>query len=218
MVDFAKARVTMVDNQVRPSDVTEFAVVQALLDVPRERFVPAGAQALAYIDDDIALDDKGRALTKPAVFAKLVQLAAIEPHDVVLIVGAATGYGAAVIARLASSVVALEEDADLAARASTNLEALAVENVAVVTGALTAGYKKEAPYDVVFVDGAIESVPAALTDQLRDQGRLVAIVGQGRAADAMIYQKSGSDVAGRSAFNAAARSLPGFARPKTFVF
>ena len=138
MVDFAKARVTMVDNQVRPSDVTDFAVIEALLRVPRERFVPARAEALAYIDEDITLDDKGRALTKPAVFAKLVQLAAIEPHHVVLVVGAATGYGAAVVSRLASSVVALEEDAALATRAGGNLEALAVDNVAVVTGPLAA--------------------------------------------------------------------------------
>ena len=218
MVDFAKARVMMVDNQVRPSDVTDLSIVQALLEVPRERFVPTRAQALAYIDEDIALNDQGRALTKPAVFAKLVQLAAIEPTDVVLIVGAATGYGAAILSRLASSVVALEEDADLAARASKTLESLAVENVAVVTGPLIAGYAKEAPYDVVFVDGAVEVMPPALTDQLRDQGRLVAIVGYGRAADAMIYRKTGSDVSGRSAFNAAARPLPGFARPKAFVF
>jgi len=210
--------VTMVDNQVRPSDVTDFAVIGALLEVPRERFVPARAQPLAYIDEDIALDDKGRALMKPAVFAKLVQLAAIEPHHVVLLVGATTGYGAAIIARLSSSVVALEDDAGLAARASANLEALGVDNVAIVSGPLAAGYPKEAPYDVILVDGAIETVPSALTDQLRDQGRLVAIVGTGRAAEAMVYQKSGKEVAGRSAFNAAARPLPGFAAPKAFVF
>jgi protein-L-isoaspartate(D-aspartate) O-methyltransferase len=145
-------------------------------------------------------------------------LAAIQPQDIVLVVGAATGYGAAVVSRLASSVVALEEDAALAARAGTNLEALSVENVAVVTGPLAAGYAKEAPYDVILIDGAVETVPTALTDQLRDQGRLIAIVGAGRAADAMIYQKTGTEVSGRSAFNAAARPLPGFAKPKAFVF
>ncbi len=131
---------------------------------------------------------------------------------------AASGYSAAVLARLAGSVVALESDADLAAQASETLVELGIDNAAVVTGPLDAGYPSEGPYDVIVVGGAVEVVPEALLDQLKDGGRLVAVVGYGRAASATLFTRSGDDIGSRVAFDADVRPLPGFRKPKAFVF
>jgi protein-L-isoaspartate(D-aspartate) O-methyltransferase len=223
MDDFTTARTKMVDNQLRTQSVTDYEVLAAMGTVPREQFLPPASRPLAYIDSDLALTAAGpdgpvRYMMEPAPLARLVQLAEVGKSDVVLVVGCGTGYSAAVLARLADSVVALEQDTDLAARASETLTDLGVDNVAVVTGSLEAGYPSEAPYDVIFVDGAVEVVPAALTDQLKDGGRLVAVVGYGRSAAATIFRRSGGDVGSRVAFDADVQPLPGFRRPKAFVF
>ncbi|MCA1296943.1 protein-L-isoaspartate O-methyltransferase family protein [Stappia indica] len=220
MGDFDQARTHMVDNQLRTNDVTDLRVLDAMEAIPRERFVPASKRCIAYSDQDIAVSGEGatRYLMKPHVFAKMVQLADISENDVVLSVGCATGYSVAVLSRLAGSVVGLEEDAPTAEAASALLVELGIENAAILDGALATGGAAEGPYDVILVDGAVEDLPETLTAQLKDGGRLVVIEGQGGAAVVKLYTRSGDVVSGRFAFNASAHLLPGFARPKAFVF
>jgi protein-L-isoaspartate(D-aspartate) O-methyltransferase len=212
-MDFTAARTKMVDNQLRTENVTDYDVLAAMGAVPREQFLPPASRALAYIDSDLAVtaatpEAPARYMMEPAPLARLVQLAEVGTADVALVVGCGTGYAAAVLARLANSVVALEQDVELAAQASETLAELGVDNVAVVTGALEAGYPSEAPYDVVFVDGAVEVLPATLLDQLKDGGRLVAVVGYGRSAAATLFRRSGTEIGSRVAFDADVQPLP----------
>ncbi len=221
--DFAKQRAGMVDGQLRTTDVTDSALLSVMGAVPRELFVAEVHRPLAYIDEDLEItpaDDRGpaRYLMEPSPFARLVQLANVRPGDRVLDVGCGTGYSAAVFSGLAGSVVALESDAELLARARANLATLGVGNVALVEGALRDGWGKNAPYDVIFVGGAAEDVPAALAAQLAEGGRLVAVVGHGNAAAARLYVKDQGDVTGRRVFNAAVKPLPGFEKEAVFEF
>ncbi|HEY7247362.1 MAG TPA: protein-L-isoaspartate O-methyltransferase [Xanthobacteraceae bacterium] len=222
MTDFTAARRSMVDGQVRTSDVTDLRLIAALLEVPREHFVPRADAALAYLDRDIPLRapgvSPGRYLLKPMVLAKMVQAANVRATDHVLDVGCTTGYSAALLGRLAGSVVALEEDPALAAAATENLKQLGSGKVEAVKGPLAQGFAPRAPYDLVFLDGASEIEPRSLFAQLRDQGRLVAVVGRPPAARAMLYRSVGADVSGWPVFDAAAPVLPGFAAPVEFVF
>lgn len=217
MTDFEAARTKMVDNQIRTTDVTAHSVLQAFLTVPREAFVPDQMKPLAYIDEDLQIAP-GRFIMEASPLAKLLQLAEITRNDIVLEIGCGSGYAAALLSMLAGSVVAIESDEALAARATATLSELGYDNVAVVTGALEAGYPAEAPYDVVFVNGAVEEVPTALIDQLREGGKLVAVVGYGNAARATVYIKSAGAYSKAAYFNAAVKPLPGFRRAEAFVF
>lgn len=217
MIDYKAARTKMVDNQIRTTDVTSHAVLDAFLTVAREEFVPEAAKPLAYIDNDIELAP-GRYLMEPSPLAKLIQLAEVGEDDVVLEVGCGTGYASAILSRLGASVVALESDAALAATASETLARLGCDNVAVVTGALEQGYAAEAPYDVIFVHGAVELVPDALFAQLRDGGRLVVVEGYGNASQARLYIKEGGKTSERIVFNTSVKPLPGFRKAREFVF
>lgn len=221
--DFAELRTKMVDGQLRTTDVTDSAILDAMLSVPREDFVDGKRRPLAYIDEDILIAAAGRGsparyLMEPSPFARLLQLAAIVPSDHVLDVGTGTGYPAAVLSRLAATVVALESDAALAARARAALAANGAANVTVVEGRLADGHAAAAPYDAIVVEGAVESLPDALTAQLRQGGRLVVVEGHGNAGVARLYLKSGHTVTGRRAFNAAVKPLPGFERTPAFEF
>jgi protein-L-isoaspartate(D-aspartate) O-methyltransferase len=223
MNDFASARSTMVDTQIRTEGVTDRAVLGAFGEVPRESFLSGSLRPFAYSDDDILVkeasgDSPARYLMRPAALARLIQAADIDRSDFVLIVGCPTGYAAAVVARLAGSVVALESDGQLAAKASETLIELATDNVAVVTGPLEAGYPSEGPYDVILLAGAVEVIPQSLFEQLKQRGRLVGVVGYGRAAPAMIYTHTDDDFGGRPIFDAHVPPLPGFRKPKSFVF
>jgi protein-L-isoaspartate(D-aspartate) O-methyltransferase len=224
MIDFAEARRMMVDGQVRTSDVTDLRVLAAMLDVPRERFVPPDKQALAYLDLDVPVlpgvgGRRPRCLLKPMVLAKLVQAADIRGTDHILDVGCATGYASAVLARLGQSVVALEEDAQLARAAKLALAEAGARNVTVVTGPLPQGAPDRAPYDVIMLDGASEVAPQMLLAQLNDGGRLVCVLSQGPIGKATIYRRSGAGhVGAQPLFDAAAPLLPGFAKPAEFVF
>lgn len=223
MTDFKAARLNMVESQVRCNAVTDTRVIQAVSDIPRERFVPQSCQGYAYMDEDLKIADGGheggaRYLMEPRVFGKLVQLAEVDSSDLVLDIGSGTGYSAAVLARLGSAVVSLECDEDLAKRASTTLNDLGIDNAAVVTGTLEQGYADQAPYDVIFFNGSVEEVPEAILDQLKDDGRLVAVVGDETAGSAMVFVRAGDDVSGRKAFDALVQPLPGFQREKSFVF
>lgn len=218
-VDFAELRTKMVDSQVRTTDVTSLPLISAMLTVPREAFVPESRRTLAYIDDDILLDaERGRYLMEPSPFAKLVQLADVGFHDKVLDVGAGTGYSAAVLSLLAQSVTALESDDVLAERAKASLAGLGYGNVKVVCGPLQAGHESGAPYDVILVEGSVDTLPDALLAQLAEGGRLAVIEGRGHAGAARLYTKSGGVATGRRAFNAAVKPLPGFERIPAFEF
>lgn len=221
-IDYTGQRVKMVDCQVRTTDVTDLAIISAMLDIPREEFVPARSKPLAYIDEDIALTEHGagprRFLMESSPFAKLVQLAEIKPTDVVLDVGCATGYSSAVLSRLSSQVIAVESDSELARIATEKLAELGCDNVAVVEAALQEGCAAEAPYDVIILEGSVSAVPQSLFDQLKEEGRLVVVEGFGNAGKARIYLKTGSKVTGRYAFNAAIKPLPGFEIARGFEF
>ncbi|MBD8875713.1 protein-L-isoaspartate O-methyltransferase family protein [Roseibium polysiphoniae] len=219
MTDFAQSRRKMVDNQLRTNDVTDHRILDAMEWVPREKFVPVSKQPVAYIDEELPVNAAGtRFLMKPHIFGKLIQLAEIRENDVVLVIGTGSGYSAAVLSRLAASVVAVEEDADLSASASEMLVDLGIENAAVVEGKLVEGCASEGPYDAIVVDGAVEELPAGLLKQLKSDGRLVVIEGQGGAAAARIYQNSDGVAASRFGFNASTALLPGFEKAREFVF
>jgi protein-L-isoaspartate(D-aspartate) O-methyltransferase len=220
MIDFAEMRRAMVDAQVRANDVTDLRIVAAMLETPRERFVPAGLRNFAYIDDDLLVKDgsPSRYLMEPMVLAKLLQAAEIGPEALVLDVGAASGYSTAVLAKLAGQVVALEEDTELAAQGSGVLVDLGLLNAAYVHGPLTAGWSAEAPYDVILLNGSVDSAPEALLAQLKPGGRLVAVVGRGRAGRATVFTNTTGGVGSRVVFDAAVPTLPGFEARPGFVF
>jgi len=218
--NFDELRQAMVDSQVRTTDVTDLRLVEALLSVPREAFVPEHRKPFAYIDDDIEIgvSDVGvrRYVMEPSPFARLVQLADVKPSDLVLDIGAGTGYSSAVLSTLGSAVIALESDEELAARATDILIENGFDNVAVVTGPFPQGYASEGPYDVIFVGGAVDEVPSALFDQLKDGGRLVVVEGHGLSGFATVYLKDGDFVSGRRAFNLSVKELPGFQKEPEF--
>jgi len=222
MIDFATARRMMVDGQIRPNDVTDLRIIAAMLEVPRERFLPQAKRPLAYLDFDIPVLEgpdgrPRRRMLKPMLLAKMIQVAGVRESDSVLDVGCATGYSSAIIAQLACSVVALEEEATLALNARENLHALGITNVSTETGPLSAGYAARAPYDVIFLQGATEVEPQTLFPQLREGGRLVC-VRAAAAGKAIVYRRSGEDVSGWPVFDATASVLPGFAAAPAFVF
>jgi protein-L-isoaspartate(D-aspartate) O-methyltransferase len=217
MFDTAAARRNMVDGQVRTADVTNLDLIAAMLAVPRERFVPPSLAEQAYCDGEISIGN-GRALLKPMVFAKLAQAAQISDQDRVLDVGCGTGYSSAVFARLAGSVVALDDDAALARQAQSTLATIDGGHVMVGIGPLPEGWPDAAPYDLIFLNGAIEVVPPALGRQLKPEGRLACIFGRAPAAKAMLFRRVEGQFVGRPIFDAAAPLLPGFIEPPRFVF
>jgi protein-L-isoaspartate(D-aspartate) O-methyltransferase len=217
-MDYTAARLNMVESQVRPNRVTDTRIVMAMLDLPRENFVPKPLRGVAYVDEDVHIGD-GRYLMEPMVLARLVQAADITLKDVVLEIGTGTGYGAAVLSRLASTVVALESDAVLAGRAARTLADLGADNVAIVEGELNQGYPRQAPYNVIVMGGGVEHIPAAITDQLAEGGRLVAVVvPPGQAGRAVLATRIAGTVSTRAIFDASSPILPGFTAEPGFVF
>lgn len=211
----------MVDCQIRTADVTDTRIIEAMLSVPREKFVPVGQQDIAYLGEDLCVSGAGgpapRHLIEPPCLAKLVQLAEIGQDDVVLDIGCATGYSSAVLAKLASSVVALEADETLAAAATSTLLEIDADNVAVVTGPLADGYPSQSPYDVIFLNGSVPEVPEALFGQLSDHGRLVAVVQDGPCGKGQLFTCCEGRISSRSVFDAWIAPLPGFAVEKAFA-
>ena len=218
-MDFESARHNMVEGQIRPNWVTNSTLLSALAEVPREAFVPAELKSLAYVDQDLAVGN-GRYLMKPMVLARLIQEAMVGPTDVVLQIGCGAGYAAAVLARMASTVVVLESDAGLAEGAAGILSGLGIDTVAIVEGPLEKGYPEQSPYDVILFSGAIGEIPPAFADQLVEGGRLVAVVdgpggGTGKGVLATLL---GGLLGQREVFDANAAPLPGFARAPAFAF
>jgi protein-L-isoaspartate(D-aspartate) O-methyltransferase len=217
MVDFERARRAMVDNQVRTSNVTDRRILGAMLTLPRENFVPESRRALAYIDEAHELGN-GRAMPAPAPFAKLVQLAEVEPTDVVLDLGAGLGYSTAVLAQLAQKVVGVESDPALAAAATKALAAAGVGNAEIVVSGFADVKPQPEGYDVIMLEGAVAEVPTALFKLLRDGGRLVALIRRGPAAVAHLFVKSGETVNSRAEFNTTLPPLTAAGKADEFVF
>lgn len=221
MSGFTTARQNMVDCQVRPSDVTDIRIIDAMLALPREAFVPPTQRKLAYLDLDLDVSDGGparRYLIKPAVTAKMLQAADIGDTDHVLVAGCATGYTAALVAKLAGRVTATETVPALAAQATDVLAQLGLGNVTVRAADVAVGDPANAPYDVIVLDGATEITPEHLYQQLRDGGRLVGVFAQTKPPRATIVTRSHGDFGNRALFDASVPVLPGLERVPAFVF
>jgi protein-L-isoaspartate(D-aspartate) O-methyltransferase len=217
MIDTSAARLNMVESQLRTNKVTDAAVLDGFLAVPRERFVPEHLAGNAYVDEDIPLGG-GRWLLEPMVLARLLQLAEIGPADGVLEIGAATGYATAIIARLAARVAAIESDQRLVAIARARLQELQLGNVTMLEGRLEEGYPAGAPYEVIVIGGAVASVPDAIQRQLADGGRLVTVVKPHAHGQAIVMTRTRGVTSQRPVFDAGTMLLPGFAPAPGFVF
>jgi protein-L-isoaspartate(D-aspartate) O-methyltransferase len=216
MTDFTARRTIMVDTQVRPSDVTKFPIIDAMLRVPREVFTPERLIEAAYMGNKVDLG-AGRVLLEPRTFAKMLDGLEIGDADLVLDIGCGTGYSSAVLARMAQGVVAVEEDEALASDAETALAASGCDTVVLHTGPLADGAPEYAPYDAIIVQGAAEEFPSALTDQLRDGGRVACLFMEGALGVVRFGVKRQGHIAWRDAFNASAPVLPGFDRARAFT-
>ncbi len=206
----------MVDTQVRPSDVTKFPIIEAMLSVPREAFVPADKREAAYMGENLTIGLR-RVMLEPRTLAKMLDALNIQPSERVLDVGAGAGYSSAVVAQLAGSVVALEENAELADAAERGFAAYAAQNVTVVRGPLAAGAPAHGPFDVILLQGAAEEVPACLLDQMTEGGRIGAVFMEGALGSCRIGHRHDGRVAWRFAFNAGAPVLPGFEKRHIFT-
>jgi len=217
MSEFKTAREAMINGQLRPNKIVDPRVIGAFRAVPREVFVPKAKRAMAYVDEDIEVLP-GRWLMEPVVFGRLLDAAEISASDAVLDIGCLQGYSTAVFAHLANVVVGVEEDEDVVVRANEMLTELGLGTAAVVQNALSSGYPKEAPFDVIFIGGAVERIPHALIDQLAEGGRLITVQlknGVGRA----VLGKKVAGVFGLSAFmDAQVPLLDAFSLPDTFTF
>lgn len=216
MSEFASRRMMMVDTQVRPSDVTKFPIIDAMLKVPREVYVPRGKREVAYVGENVDIGP-GRVMLEARTLAKMLDALDILPDQLVLDLGCGLGYSAAVIAWLADTVVAVEEDEALAAEAQRVLSEEGVDNAIVVTGPLAVGAAKHGPYDAITIEGAVETVPEAIEAQLKEGGRIGAVFLEGALGIVRIGHKIDGRIVWRFAFNAAAPLLPGFARDRSFV-
>ena len=216
-MNFAQARRTMVDCQIRPADVTDHRIIEAFLAVPRERCVPEERRDLAYADED-AVYPEGQVVLAPRTFAKMLQAASIHRDEIVLDIGCASGYSAAVLSRLADAVVALESSSVLAEQATETLADIGVENCAVLTHTLPNGAPEHQPYDVILVNGGIETLPNGLRAQLKEGGRLVILRVQAGHGECRVITRFGNAYGEVSAFDATAPVLPGFRAEPKFLF
>ncbi len=216
-MDFDTARHNMVEGQIRPNQVSDDKLIGTLAALPREAFVPSEVQGIAYVDEAVPIGE-GRYLMAPLVAARLVEAAAPGPEDLALVIGCATGYGAAVLSNLAGTVVALESDAGLAHQAAQTLTGLGIDTVAVVEGDLQKGYPDQAPYDVIFFDGAVAEVPDEISGQLAEGGRLVSVISGGGADKAVLVTRHRAGLSSLEVFDASTPLLPGFESQETFVF
>ncbi len=218
MVDFAAARSNMVESQIRTNKVTDPHLLDAFETTPRERFVPEPLRGIAYVDQDVALGGE-RFVMEPMVLARLLQAARPGPGDVALDLGCGSGYATAILSRLVATVVALEVDAALAAAANQTLDELEIDNVVVVEGQLAEGYPKQAPYNVILLNGAVSEVPLAIADQLAEGGRLVTVVSVGTGLGrATLMRRDSGVISSRILCDASVPVLPGFEAAPGFVF
>ncbi len=217
MTDFAAAREAMVDCQVRPSDVTKYPIIDAMLRVPREDFIPAGLRPVAYLGEHLPIADR-RVVLDPRVFAKLLDAVDIGPEDLVLDIGCCLGYSSAVIARMAEAVIALEEVPEMAEQAEALLAGHNLDNAVVEQGPLAEGMAQHGPFDVIVIEGAIGTLPEGIASQLKIGGRIAAIFSDGASGTAKLGKMTSHGLAWRRIFDATAPLLPGFTATKPFEF
>ncbi len=217
MTDFSARRVTMVDTQVRPNDVTKFPIIEAMLAIPREDFVPETLREAAYVGENLDLGG-GRVVLEPRTLAKMLDALALEPGQSVLDLGCGLGYSTAVVGRMTGRVVGVEEDAAWAAEAQAVLAGHGVTNATVQCGPIAAGAPALAPFDAILVQGAAEVLPEAIAAQLKDGGTIVCLFMEGALGVCRLGRKADGAIAWRNIFNATAPVLPGFARKAEFVF
>ncbi|KJS43775.1 protein-L-isoaspartate O-methyltransferase [Roseovarius sp. BRH_c41] len=216
MTDYAARRTMMVDTQVRPSDVTKFPIIDAMLSVPREVFVPTALREAAYMGENLDLGE-GRVMLDPRTLAKMLDALEIEGDDLVLDIGPAYGYSAAVIARMAEAVVGVEDKAAMVEEAQRTLSEQGADNVVMHEGPLADGAPEHGPYDVITVQGAVAHLPEALLAQLKDGGRIACLFMEGALGVVRIGYKIDGQISWRYAFNAGAPILPGFERHAAFT-
>jgi protein-L-isoaspartate(D-aspartate) O-methyltransferase len=217
------SRSSMIQSQLLTGSIRDASLLSAMQDIPRELFVPDKYKLSAYLDEDIEIST-GRYLMEPLVFARLVSLAGINSNDKVLCVACGTGYSCAVISRIADKVVGLEEIRDVAETARQNLKALSINNAEIITAPIATGSNTAPPYDVIFIEGAVQEIPDSLKKQLADNGRLVTIENYATKADsftglgkAVIYTKIAGDLSKRIAFDASVPLLPAFKKNQFFL-
>lgn len=216
MSDFTARRVMMVDTQVRPSDVTKFPIIDAMLDVARENFVPRDRREAAYMDGNIPLG-AGRTVLEPRSFAKMLDALDLQNDELVLDIGSGLGYSAAVMAHIAQAIVACEADENMSAESEVALNDAGIDNVIAHVGALDAGVPEHGPYDVIAIQGGVELVPDAILEQLKEGGRIAALFMEGALGEVRVGHKIGGRMNWRLAFNASAPILPGFAKERAFA-
>lgn len=216
VLDYEAARQAMINSQLRPNRLIDERLIEAIGRVPREAFVPRELRGIAYVDEDLPLGE-GRYMMEPMVLARMLQDARIEADDTVLVVGCTTGYGAAVAAALAGTVIALEQDPEFVRRATETLAGLGIANVAVVEGELAQGIPDQGPFDVIILEGAVAEAPEALLEQLAEGGRLMTVLREGGIGKLTVFTRLGG-IGRRTIFDAATPVLPGFGKKKGFVF
>ena len=216
-MDYTRARLTMVENQLRPHRIDDPGLIAAMREVPRERFVPKALRGVAYADEDLPLPD-GRYLIEPLALARLIQAARIRPSDVVLVLGCSTGYVGAVVARLAGTVILVAPDEASGKQLESLLEELGADNMVVVINPSPAtGHPEQAPFDVILLAGSVEQVPPALLEQIGEGGRLVAVIDDGRIGKGMVFTRLHGVVGRRVLFDAQIPGLPGFEKAVRFA-
>ncbi len=217
MSDYKTARIAMVDCQVRPSDVTKYPIIDALLSTPREAYVPLSKRPVAYAGEHIELGN-GRVLLDARTFAKMLDAVNVQPTEMVLDIGCGLGYSTAILAKMAEAVVSIESDQGMAQEANTTLTEQSVDNGFVATGSLAEGNVKNGPYDVIILQGAVMEIPVTLSDQLKEGGRICAIFQNGALGECKVGYKSNGKISWRSEFNASAPILNGFETKPEFTF
>lgn len=216
MTDFAAQRDNLVEGQIRPHGVTNPAIAQAVRAIPREKFVPKALRAVAYMEDPIEIT-AGRSLMPAMTFARMVQVADLEGTETALDIGCGLGYSAAVLSHLVDTVIALEDSEDMVATAEEKLADLEIGNVAVVCGPLNEGVASQGPYDVIFIEGAVEVVPTAVLDQLAEGGRLITVVLENGRGEIRTFVKEGKGTSDRANYDAIVPAVPGFEKPQAFA-
>lgn len=216
MTDYAQRRTFMVDTQVRPSDVTKFPIIDAMLTVPREAFTPRDKREAAYVGENIEIAP-GRVMLEPRTLAKMLDALAFTGRELVLDIGAGYGYSAAVISRMSEVVIAIEDDSDMVSEAQGALSENGADGVIMQEAALKDGAPEHGPYDVIIIEGGIETLPPAIADQVKDGGKIVALFMDGELGTVRVGHKQGGEISWRFAFNAAAPVLPGFEKAAEFA-
>lgn len=216
MTDYAQRRTFMVDTQVRPSDVTKFPIIDAMLTVPREAFTPRDKREAAYVGENIEIAP-GRVMLEPRTLAKMLDAVAFTGRELVLDIGAGYGYSAAVISQMSEAVIAVEDDKDMVSEAQGALSENGADGVVMHEAALNEGAPEHGPYDVILIEGGIETLPPAIADQVKDGGKIVALFMDGELGTVRVGYKQGGEITWRFAFNAAAPVLPGFEKAAEFA-